>query len=472
VEVLEPLATSPDGPRRIKLLYGRLLNEVGIRQSFEQGSATLEEALRILASLGALNLSDLTAAGEWADTADTEARLAWRLGRSDDAERLEKQTVDLAERILARRPGDLQASMDRAEALDLLLELAVEHYHDAEALQLSDRAQRAAEDYIRINPSDAVGRVGLGLTYFHSAALLFHLGHPGQSVEKARAALQQPLQANGTNDDLGPTFLLWEGIAFWQSQRGERAAAEQALQEARRDVDAFWNKRRATELPKSISVEFVEQTVRRVKSAFGENAAVLSMAESALTRLDKIKAGVERLGDAGLKRQWLNREVGALEDSAQAALNLRRYSEAEAAARTLSGQQSELEAAHTSLLSPVGFVDPHWGQVLLAQAEVDLNRREEALKTVEPPLDYYRKLQVQGANHLIFRQHFARALYAQAFAQPTDAAGRMQARDSLEQASRLLTELPEEAQQLHDSKELVSWIEAEQKKLSRGDAPL
>jgi aminoglycoside N3'-acetyltransferase len=108
--------------------------------------------------------------------------------------------------------------------------------------------------------------------------------------------------------------------------------------------------------------------------------------------------------------------------------------------------------------------------VLLAQAEVDLNRREEALKTVEPSLDYYRKLQVQGANHLEFRQHFARALYVQALAQTNDAAGGAQARDSLDQAARLLNELPDEARELHDSKELLGWIEAKRKQLRVGVA--
>lgn len=50
-----------------------------------------------------------------------------------------------------------------------------------------------------------------------------------------------------------------------------------------------------------------------------------------------------------------------------------------------------------------------------------------------------------------------------ALAQPSDSAGRAQTRDSLDQAARLLRDLPEEAQQLHDSKELLSWIGAARK---------
>ena len=200
--------------------------------------------------------------------------------------------------------------------------------------------------------------------------------------------------------------------------------------------------------------------------AFGEDATAFSMAKSALGKLERLKEAAGQGASPGSDRAWLGREALALADSARAALSLGRYSEAEAAARTLTGLRSALEAEQRDWLGSDGPLDAFWGQVLLAQAQMGQGHREDALKTIEPALTHYRKMQVQGAGYLGFRQHFARALYLQAVAQPEDGPGNAQCRDSLDQAARLLNDLPEEARQLHDSKELISWIGAARKKLN------
>ncbi len=108
--------------------------------------------------------------------------------------------------------------------------------------------------------------------------------------------------------------------------------------------------------------------------------------------------------------------------------------------------------------------------MLLAEAQVGLGQTAEALKTLDPALTLYREMQVRGVTHVTFLQRFARALYVQALAQPADASGISKRRDSLDQAARLLNELSDEARQLHDTKELLSSIEIEQKKPSAGVA--
>ena len=91
VDILRPYVQSADGSRRIKLEYAYLLNDFSHSQPPEQAVATCEEALRILAGLGALDLADLSATSAWANIADTEAREGMTVGRVDEAERLEKQ---------------------------------------------------------------------------------------------------------------------------------------------------------------------------------------------------------------------------------------------------------------------------------------------------------------------------------------------------------------------------------------------
>src|SRR6185295_3649252 len=52
-EVLRPFANAADGSRRVKLQYANLLNALSHLQPPEQGVGTCEEALRVLAELGA-----------------------------------------------------------------------------------------------------------------------------------------------------------------------------------------------------------------------------------------------------------------------------------------------------------------------------------------------------------------------------------------------------------------------------------
>jgi tetratricopeptide (TPR) repeat protein len=154
-----------------------------------------------------------------------------------------------------------------------------------------------------------------------------------------------------------------------------------------------------------------------------------------------------------------------LDETARAALNLGRYADAETAARALLLLPSQNgDVAGKAYLDRPD--DPVWGQVLLAQAAVEQGRKAEALQMLEPALAHYHDVQAQGAGYLTLRQHFARALYLQALAGPADSAGTASARKSLGEALALLQGLSDEARQLHDSQELLSWITATQGKLA------
>jgi hypothetical protein len=96
---------------------------------------------------------------------------------------------------------------------------------------------------------------------------------------------------------------------------------------------------------------------------------------------------------------------------------------------------------------------------------VGQGRRAEALKTLEPALARYQDLQTLGASYVLFRQHFARALYVQSLAEPSGPGGLARRREELDRAAALLQGLTEEAKQLHDSKELQTWITSARKKL-------
>lgn len=140
-----------------------------------------------------------------------------------------------------------------------------------------------------------------------------------------------------------------------------------------------------------------------------------------------------------------------------------RFPEAETSARALLAMPM-LPGEFADVMNLDQPDDLGWAGVLLAEAQVGLGQPAEALKTIEPVLSLYREMQVQGLTHVAFIQHLSRALYVQALAEPNDKDGAKQRGTVLEQALALLHDLSAEAKQLHDSKELLTSIQAEQKK--------
>jgi hypothetical protein len=256
---------------------------------------------------------------------------------------------------------------------------------------------------------------------------------------------------------------LGSAIARWEAQQGNHVAANHALQEARRSYETA-----SSGQSDPLLAELLKAAERQVKLAFGDDDAnVYTNSMEALPPLDKLMQAVT--ADPDRRAALLHLKRQAHEVAARAALNLGRYADAETAARTLlsvhpeTGRNISYHAEGYFLDQPD---DVDWGKVLLAQAVVGQRRNAEALKTLEPALAHYRDDQAHGAAYVSFRQHFARALYVQALAEPADSAGMALARESLAQALALLQGLTDEARQLHDSKELLTWIAAAQKKLT------
>ncbi len=153
-ELLRPFLEGDDEARQARILYGDVLNYLSHAQEKEQALATCEEARSVLAALGAVTLEDLTAASVYADTADSQARHALSLGRLEDAERLEREVYEIAEGVLAKRPGDIRSMKNRALAADLLGRIAMRRQDFTAAAQYAARSEQAGEDLVRFNPTD------------------------------------------------------------------------------------------------------------------------------------------------------------------------------------------------------------------------------------------------------------------------------------------------------------------------------
>src|ERR1022692_3144377 len=81
--------------------------------------------------------------------------------------------------------------------------------------------------------------------------------------------------------------LLRERIACWEAQKGNRGAAEQALQEARRALEANASRNRVTEITREVSLERLDVAERKWRVAFEHAAPFSTMPTKALPRLVK-----------------------------------------------------------------------------------------------------------------------------------------------------------------------------------------
>jgi len=449
-DLLRTHAQSAQGSRQAKIIYADILNFLSHEVSKAEAVELCEEARQVLSGVGALDLTDLTATSVYADTADSQARHALALGRVEDAARLEQQVYDLAEKVLAQRPGDLRSMRNRALAADLLGVLAARRHDHAAFADFARKAERAGEDYVRFNPSDMSAWTywirGKGMV----ADVLFEEGR----ILDALAVLQGAVALE--DDTRRPASLLpqlnfaWARVAGFEARLGQRAASEASLRAAARAHEE--------------SLAMTAQVVRREVLAFapdnwrarrdwflGDSQAAFDRALAILERA----RGID-VADGTPTTQAVHNNVlrFTLTTASMSALQVGRLQQAEALAR----ERRELPP------DPFSDADPRdeaaRATVVLAHAVAMQGRSAEAFALVQPEIERYLAEQKSGARGTTFERDLAYAYYVAALGQPADSAGRARRATNLTASAAALARLSNEALQLSDVREIAARVEA------------
>jgi hypothetical protein len=448
VALLKPFLSKPGTSVQLKITYADVLNHLShVQEPLEKGIAMCDESRALLESIGALDLSNLTATAVYADTADSEARHAMRLGRLDDADRLERQVYDLAEKALAKRPGDLRSMKNRALAANLLGEIAAARYDPAAAAQYAQQATQAGEDAVRYNPGDlrtwqywVMGRAQV-------ADRLFERGEIGAAIDEGNGMMAL------AKDPRLPSSLLpimedsIYPVAFTEAAMGRREDAEQtfalavkASQEASAQL--------ASDNPlRKLGLMRVPVRRARFELSLGEPRLAFDRASAAAAALDSVKLGAADGFAVKVHDGVMQAALGIVADSA---LRLERYADAEKAARR------RLELPLNPFADPK--LDKSQRQVQLALALAYQGKTAEARSVLAPALEYYSGEKKAGAGDTFFYKDFAEALLASAVAQEPDAAGRAARREALAMADAELRLATVEARQLEGYRGLARRI--------------
>ena len=448
---LRELLASGRASRVAKLTQADLLQYLAHTQLDPAVGETLcEESRKILAEMGALDLSDLSAASIYGDVTDSQSRMAQRQGKTDEAERLSKIVVSMAAKVLEQRPGDLRAMENRYYAANMLATVAEDRHDLAKAEASFAQSADAARNYTLFNPADSAGWNNL-ITSGRDLARTYleqgRLADAKRLLRETTGLANDPRNKTGMD---GGIIFAWRFIETLEAQTGNIRSARLALAEARRVVPLVVKDRGVDAELAQITDLNMEMGEYDILAAEGDYAAIYAKTGDIDARLLQISGvngrNLEFRNDALRRnRAWI----------AESALRLGNFEQAVTVARDnvekpIVGRLDKLTMAAILARSKI-----HLGQALLGT-----DQRAEALVPLGEAVAYYRQEQAAGASATFFRNDFARALFQLARAQSDDDDGRTRRRALLDEAMGVLGGLTIEAQQLLMNKELLKWISA------------
>ncbi|MEO5622601.1 MAG: hypothetical protein ABJB02_03025 [Dokdonella sp.] len=454
-DLLRPLVRALNPSRQVRLTYVDTLNVLSHTQPKEMAVATCEEGRKILTGMGAMDLSDLNATSSYADIADSEARHLLSLGRIDDAQKIEKDVYDLAEKVLLQRPGDLHSLMNRYFAAQLLGTLAERRHDDASAADYATRSAQAGEDYVRFNPSDLTPWSFWTKGLRQVADQQLERGEVTHAIATLRTLLALE-QDKRRPSSLGPVvWYHWIQLANLQAQVGDAAAAAQSLKSYVHDTGEYLADLAPNDPRHSIFAMPEQGLASSLQLIEGAPQAALTSATAVIDHIGQTKVPTGDMNSAVAKNNVLG---GALIAASRAAIRLGRPAQAEVFARQLLTLPADPRSGDDPL------VRESRSRAVLGHAVAMQGRADEAQAILQPALAYYQKEQQTGALGTTFRRDFAYALYVSALAHAADAAGRAQRNADLAEAAKLIDGAAEEARQLVGMREVSGLITAAQAK--------
>jgi type II secretory pathway pseudopilin PulG len=447
--LMRPFVASGHASRPTKLALADVLQYMALEMKADEGIAKCEEARAILTEMGGPSLVDLTAASLYGDVCDTESRMALSLGRLDDAEKLALSVGDIAEKVLARRPGDLRAMRDRMQSPDVLgrVARAREDYKGSEAFQR--KSVEAAKNYALFNPADSYGWLTRSLASNSIANAMLDQGRVSDALRQWHETAEMENDPRNSTGSGGSIYYAWRNIAGTEAQWGHTENARKALVELHRDGLRIMKNEGTDEAFNQVASVWENIYQLDILAIDGEYESIHNQAIALDERLKKItpKSALTRNIRTAAFRQdykWI----------IESALKTGRNEEAVTTARDLVEHPPVNPTDEKILVDAVAAR----AKTFLGEALIASGQRAEAQAPLTEALAYYRSRQARGASDTTFRQDFGKALYQEAQTQTADPTGRAQRRALLDEAQSVLGGLSQEAQQFRESKELIAEV--------------
>jgi hypothetical protein len=448
-DLLRPYIVAGNASRSTRLALADVLQYESIAVKGEQAIPLCEESRKILTDMGALTLGDLSAASIYGDVSDTESRACLALGQFDKAEQLARVVGDIADKVLAKRPGDLRAMKDRFLSPDVLGRVADarEDYAGAEAFHR--KAVAATRIYTLFNPSDSDGWLSMSISSNYIGVEMMNEGRVNDAIaqwHKTAEIDQDPANVTGSG---GNIYYSWRRIAAAEAGLGHPDEANKALA-ALHQIAAKFMEMEGTDQSFAQAAAAWEDIYRLdLLAAQGDYESVHAQAANIEEKLRKIAPRdtlTKLIRDDAITQThvWV----------VKAAVHTGRQEEAAAAAKSFLDHPSFSVGTEKTLIDAVVART----RTRYAQSLIDLDRKAEARSALQEVMVYYRGRQANGANATSFRQDLGAALFQMARLEDDDEAGRARRRALLDEAQSVLGGLSQQAQQFYDSKEIIELV--------------
>jgi len=454
-EVLRAAATRPEASRTLRIDFGVTLTALGFQhaRSADDGSERAlpiyEEARRLFDAL----LSEYPTDEEiLASSAFLDVRAAGAqnyLGRNEDALRLTQASAEGFEQVLNRNPGYLTAINGRGIALGVRSNILNAQGRLSESLLAARESEATYENYVQLNRNAGTAWNNLALARNRVSLRLYALGRLREAIEAKRTILEIESKLPMSSSLAGALAGHAAGLAIWQAEAGDMAAAEATVAETKRLFTRSAqdeNQEGITRLVTNDLMTLLRGFVEREQP--GRENQLIEMAQPMAVRYQTLPV------KNNFEKSWKTNMIGWANFTVySAAIQAERWGEAEKAVRAdlaaafANGIRNDFDRAN------VAYIQTELALILARQG-----RRDEARATLEPVRAFYTEMLSRHRENQRWTADAARAQRALFYALADDATTLSARRAAVAEAKRLLGLVSPEVRAVRDQRDLLAWI--------------
>ena len=232
--LLQPLTEAPGASTAVRRAYADVLERFGYEQLNEDQNAdsarTEQRAMQLWSELGALDLSSIEAAANYAECAAWLITAQQNLNRNEDARRNGEQALALMDKVLVQRPG-YRLALHAAQVIGTVLAGVAENELDPkQAIGIGLRDEQVANTLVSLDPKSTVATNNLGVIQQILGDGYWSDGRLHDAIPYYQRMIANFALASSAGGGQVILYAYQAEYAVWQlSMAGESAAAEGAL---------------------------------------------------------------------------------------------------------------------------------------------------------------------------------------------------------------------------------------------------
>ena len=410
VEAIRPLASAPSASVALRRTLGEVLNLHGFLQMssrrYDESSATLDAARAAYRGIDDLALGDLAAAAGYAEATSWQVQARVFAGRSEEAYQLGREAIAVAQGVLDKRPGHMQALRARALTTSPMARQMMDDLRLDEAVEMATLTTKSWREFVRLDPGNAISWSNLSVAYLIRGLALQQMGRLADAARNHREALELDAQSP-------PNVLLKGGmsihagrLAVVEALRGRPHEAEQALAQGVMFRAYVEQNLPAGNYRRSVMPTLGDFWRTIVADAAGDWSRAVESGRAFTGKLERAPPTLE--ADRRDHAQWLIWNHSAM---ARSAVALRDFALAERLMARVAELRKVIPAeAAEEVRSEMGE------RAIAGLAEAKLGRTTEAQATLARPLAYHRQLASLKRDDPGQREEHAYVLYAASLA--------------------------------------------------------